>query len=335
MYKFETNKRRINWLYKSYCNTEDYSTEEFIRLINEYYYKHSAGLYKSRYIRDIEDQYVKMFKKLGLHERKVELNIVNIGAGQGFEYHQFQKNNVYFNRYYFVEPDSSMIDIFKTRIADNRLELINKLFTRTLADDFQSLENKVIVMNSCLHHFIRIDDFLNLIKSTMSEGDTFVLSHEPNNSYSESLLRYPVYFIKLFFSLSVFYKIGLLKNNETILSTERWKKINADLVKIGILKRDVRPLVIRRIIDYGVNTKNDWKLLNIPASHNEGHWTPKTIIDFFGEQFTVKHFSTYRHFGDSNGNPVLAFLNYVSSNVFHRSKKGSVFNIVLEKRSSN
>ena len=41
-----------------------------------------------------EDQYVKLFKKLRLHESKVELNIINIGAGQGFEYHQFQKNNI-------------------------------------------------------------------------------------------------------------------------------------------------------------------------------------------------------------------------------------------------
>ena len=331
MYKFKTNKRRITWLYETYCNTNDYSIEDFISLVNKYYYKHSASLYKSRNIEDIENQYVKLFNKLDL-QKKEELNIINIGSGQGFDYYQFQKNNINYNKYYFIEPDSNMIDSFKNSVTDNRLEIINKLFTKSLAKDFQSLSNKVIVMNSCLHHFTQINDFLNLIKSTMSKGDIFILCHEPNNNYTKPFVSYLALIIKLFSSLAFFYKIGLLKNNETKASTKRWNNINNDLVKFGILKNSVKPLVIRRIIDYGVNTKNDWKLLNIPTSYNEGHWTPKTIIDFFNKEYIVKYFSTYRHFGDSNGNLVLSFLNYAYSNIFSKSKKGSVFSIVLKKQ---
>ncbi|MDB4603794.1 hypothetical protein OAH33_00415 [bacterium] len=331
MYKFTAKKKRINWLYKSYCNTVDHSLEDFIILVNKYYYRHSTSLYQSRNISDIEGQYFKVFDKLELQKRQ-EINVVNIGAGQGFDYRQFRKNNIKYKKYFFIEPDSIMIESFKDSARDDRLQIINSLFTESLGEEIQSLRNKVLVMNSCLHHFTQIDDFLNLIKATMNKGDHFILCHEPNNTYNKSFLSYLAVFIKLFSSLAFFRKMGLSKNNETKASKERWDKINDDLVKLGILKQSVKPLIIRRIIDYGVNTKNDWKSLNIPSSYDEGHWDPKTIIDFFGDDFAVEHYTTYRHFGDSNGNLILGFLNNAYSKIFSRSKKGSVFGIVFRKQ---
>ena len=328
---YSNKKRRIDWLYKIHCNTEKYSTEEFVSLVNNYYYKHSSSLYKSRNIKDIEDQYVKLFRKLHLQTKK-ELNIINIGAGQGFDYTQFKKNKIDYKKFYFIEPHADMMNNYLKTVTDERLEIINKLYTKSLAKEFSSLKSKVIIMNSCLHHFIQIDEFLDLIKFSMSKGDIFILCHEPNNSYNKSILSYMALIIKLFTSLAFFYKIGLLKNSELEASKKRWKNINSDLVNLGILKKKVKPLVIRRIIDYGVNTKNDWKRLNIPISYDEGHWTPKTIIDFFKSEYDLKFFSTYRHFGDAKDNFLLKYLNNFYSHFFGNSNKGSVFNIVLEKK---
>lgn len=331
MFKFKTDKRRINWLYKTHCNTNNYSIEEFISLVNKYYYKHSSSLYNSRNIKDIEDQYVKMFNQLDLSNEN-QLNIINIGAGQGFDYKQFKKNKINYNKYFFIEPHLDMIKSFTTTANDDRLKIINKLYSESLAKEYSILENKVIIMNSCLHHFTQIHEFLDLIKFSMKKGDLFILCHEPNNTYNKSFLSYLAFTIKFFFTPAFLNKVGVIKNNESEASNRRWKNINNDLIGLGVLNKRVKPLVIRRIIDYGVNTKNDWKKLNIPDSYDEGHWTPKTIIDFFKNQYSVKFFSTYRHFGDANGNFILEFLNDIYSFFFSYSNNGSVFNIVLEKK---
>ena len=195
MYKLKTYNRRIDWIYETYCNTNKYSIQEFIILINKYYYKHSSPLYKYRYIQDIENQYSKLFKELNL-DQKNQLNIINIGAGQGFDFFQFKNNNINFNKYYFIEPDSNMIDFFKKNkeVRDEKLVIINGLFTESIVKEIQSISNKIIIMNSCLHHFTEIEDFINLIKKSLRKGDMFILCHEPNNNYTKSILSYLSFF---------------------------------------------------------------------------------------------------------------------------------------------
>ena len=57
MYKIKSKKKRIDWIYKKYCNTNKFFLNEFIELINKYYYKHSFHLYTNRNTEDIQYQY--------------------------------------------------------------------------------------------------------------------------------------------------------------------------------------------------------------------------------------------------------------------------------------
>ena len=82
------------------------------------------------------------------------------------------------------------------------------------------------------------------------------------------------------------------------------------------------PLTIRRIIDYGVGHKKDWKRLNIPQDYNEGFIDVHDISKYLGDKYERKFYVTYRHFGDSNGNIVIESLN-------------NIFKLVLKNHGTN
>ena len=213
---------------------------------------------------------------------------------------------------------------------DKRVIIINDFYSDKLKNETYRIKNKIILMNSCLHHFVEIDQILNLIKSSMKKGDYFILCHEPHNIYHKSFLSYLTLIIKLFTSNYILTKFGLT-NRKQDLNKKRWKKINSDLINKKIIKSILKPIIIRRIIDYGINTKNDWKYLKIPTDYDEGHWQPQTLIDFFGKNFGVEFINSYRHFGDDNGNYFIKKLNLFLDKILNSSKKGSVFSIVLKK----
>ena len=76
------------------------------------------------------------------------------------------------------------------------------------------------------------------------------------------------------------------------------------------------PLTIRRIIDYGVGHKNDWKSLNIPDKYNEGFIDAGDISSYLGKNYERIFYQTYRHLGDSNGNIIIENLNKIFKFLF-------------------
>ena len=91
----------------------------------------------------------------------------------------------------------------------------------------------------------------------------------------------------------------------------------------GVFNQSVKPLIIRRIIDYGANNKGDWKYLSIPTAYDEGYWLPTDIAKYFNEDCSLCFFNTYRHLGDAGNNNVLRFLNRLLSSLF--KKGGALF----------
>jgi len=89
------------------------------------------------------------------------------------------------------------------------------------------------------------------------------------------------------------------------------------------------PLLIRRIIDYGVGYKKDWETLRVPEEFNEGFWNVEDLSAYLGTEFSLSYFKTYRHLGDSRGNFVLKVINRLLGVVFNRH--GTNFIAVWEK----
>ena len=322
MYTFNKDFKRIDWIYSEYANLNNTCLHEFLSAVNTAYYSNSANLYSSRFVKDIQAEYKKLFDCIysDLNGRYV----VDIGAGTGFEYDLLKGLSIEFSHFKYVEPSRSMIDIFMDRVGENLDEGIsfhNGYFS-DIVDQISEQNNKLLVLNSTLHHFIWIEPILDDLKSSMHSGDIFILGHEPNNSYSRVFLLLQKA-CKVFFASNLLRKIpGFSKISR--VDSDRWKSINQDLIEKNIIVQEMSPLLIRRIIDYGVGYKNDWKKLGVPDKFNEGFWTIDDLSDYLGPDFKLLHFNTYRHLGDSNGNLILELFN----NILRRMLKTSGSNFI-------
>ena len=329
MYKFNSPQKRIDWIFEQYSNPTLLTVEDFVERVNVCYYKYSVDLYQNRYVEDIEGQYRDIFDKLNLVV-KPDLVVVDIGGGAGFEFEQILKNNVNYNKYYYIEPDAEMVAKFSDKfdIAKTRVKVCKGQFS-DFAQEIAEEKNKLIIINSCFHHLIWVGEFLDLIKTSMQKGDLFLICHEPVNNYSKSPLILFNYLIRFFCTDIVPRKLGVWHSERSKKNRRRWDKINEELLEAKVLKKRVSPLIIRRIIDYGANNKGDWKLLHIPKEYDEGYWTPADIRGYLGDGFKSIYFDTYRHFGDGGENCVIQWLNQVFGNFFHNG--GSAFCIALKK----
>lgn len=312
MYKFNNNLKRIDWFYKSHANVKDFSINEFIKHVNDAYYFHSAKLYSYRYVDDIYDAYSSFRDLLETENYKNQYSIINIGAGTGFDFRLLKKLDIQYTSYYFIEPSQDMINEYRNSVSKYDMKNItikNNHFSELL-DELKDKKNKLIFINSVLHHVIYLKNFLDDIKSIMQSDDILVIGHEPNNSYSKPMFLLNIFFRSIFTS-ALLKKIPFIKSflKKESKNKERWKNINNQLLKENVISKKMSPLTIRRIIDYGVGHKNDWKRLKIPNNYNEGFIDADDISRYLGKDYEKIFYQTYRHLGDSNGNYVITNLN--------------------------
>ena len=120
-----------------------------------------------------------------------------------------------------------------------------------------------------------------------------------------------------------------LRFKKSKVNGDRWKMINQKLLKQRHVIKEMKPLLIRRVIDYGVGYKNDWETLGIPKDYDEGFWNVADLSNYLGPNIKLIYFKSYRHLGDSRGNLVIEILNRVLSTLFKRY--GTNFIAVWEK----
>lgn len=332
MYKFDSKLRRADFFFKIKAGSEAFNVENFIDNINYFYYLHSANNYSKRYTDDIVDQYEALIKNLDLTKSNKKFSIIDIGGGSGFVLKIFEKLKVNYAKYLLIEPDANMIGLIKNEpvvSSNNNIAILQKKFEKSDLEQVDEYK-KVFIINSALHHMIWVDECLSNIKSIMSPADILIIGHEPNNSYGK-LFLYVQFFLKLITSLKLFKKIGFIKKSKSeIDSLQRWENINNDLLKNKIIREKLTPFEIRRLIDYGVNNKDDAKKLKIPDEYNEGYIDINDLKFFFKDEFIIKYYSTYRLFGDSNGNLLISLLNNLFINLLPHS--GSDYLVALEKK---
>jgi SAM-dependent methyltransferase len=329
-YRPDAPRRRIDWFFQQYAAPAASDLAEFVRRVNSAYYRHSAHFYDERYVADIVRQYGRLCKSLPFRGR-TDLHVVDIGAGTGFEYEQLVKNQVGWKKYFFIEPDSEMIRQFqaKSDLPQRDVEIVQGTF----ADFFPqapTYRNKLILMNSCLHHVIDVGEFLDQVNQAMHPGDDFAICHEPYNPYSWSPLMVAGYLWRAATSDLVLRKLGLRQSAEARKDQERWRQINQELLTRGVIHKPMPPLAIRRVIDYWVGSKGDWRWLDIPLEFNEGFWSPADLQQRLGPTFQTVYFRTYRHLGDPGRSRFGALMNRALEGVL--ASAGSVFFLVVQKQ---
>jgi len=331
MYRFHAQTRRIDWLFEQFATSAVGGAREFVKIVNRVYYKHSVHGYVMPFVDDIRHQYRLMINELRLAQRD-DLTVVNVGGGSGFEYEQLLANRMRWKRYFFIEPDEEMLALFRSRHrpSDRDVRLCLGTFDQFI-DQLKQYENKLIILHSCLHHIIWIEQFLDDVKRCMNVGDYLVLCHEPNNDYLWSPFMFLNYAVRSATTDILPRKLGIWKSSHARNDGQPWTNINDELLDLGAIARPLKPLAIRRIIDYGVGTKGDWKLLNIPRDADEGHWTPVDLAEYLGPSYETVYLNTYRILGYPGTSRLIERLNHNLERFFRFS--GSVFCCVFERRS--
>ena len=313
MYKFHNVNKRINWIHEIYAS-KGVSLPQFISSVNEAYYSSSADEYSNREIADIKAEYRRMFNFTKLKGAFDGALVIDIGGGIGFEYSLFLENNIKFRHFKYIEPSLDMARIFLNKHTSSFRGLVSHhvgMFSGII-DEISDEPHKVI--NSALHHVIWLEEMLADIKRAMQSGDRLIIGHEPNNQYPALMMSLQK-ILRAFFSNALLEKLVNLVRT-TDVSVSRWDRINSRLVEEKITKGHMSPLLIRRIIDYGVGYKQDWLKLGIPPEYDEGHWSIHDLSKFFGADFDLVYYKTYRHLGDARGSKLLAFGNRLMGRFF-------------------
>lgn len=329
MYRFHASSRRIDWLYQQYGGFGAPDVDAFVRLVNQAYYRYFAASYSERHVADIEQQYDRLFDSLNIRQRN-DWNIVDVGGGMGFEYDQFLRNGIKWKNYYFIEPDVEMVKLFESRPDISRQ---NVTILPGRLDDFvpvlANVPNKLYVFNSCLHHVIWIESVLDIIKSTVGAGDYLLLCHEPNNEYLGSPFMLLNYAVRCVTTDLLPRKLGLYRSAQEVSRRSCWQRINQDLSSQGVISKELPALVIRRIVDYGVGLKGDWRAIRVPPEFDEGHWTPDELAHYMGPGFKTRFLRTYRCLGDPARRSLWRSINGLLDRWFPHS--GSVFCMAMER----
>lgn len=329
-YRPDSQDRRIDWFHRTYAAAKIANVDEFAWLVNRSYYKHSAAFYDERYVGDIARQYAMVCQALRLSDQP-DLVVVDIGGGTGFEYDQLVANKVSWARYFFIEPDEQMIAQFRGK---HDLQGKNVTVLQGVLEDHipqvKGHRNKLILLNSCLHHVIRVEQFLDQVKAMMAPGDYFLICHEPNNPYVWSPLMIASLLWRGVTSDLLLRKLRLWRTRTARHEQERWSRINQELLAESVIRAPMPPLAIRRVIDYWVGTKGDWRLLRIPDHCNEGYWGPADVARHMGTEFPVVHLRTYRHLSDPGKGSLTDLTNRVFEKLLPRH--GSVFCIAFQKQ---
>ena len=325
--RFNQPSRRISWLYETYHGHAVQDERAFLDNINRIYYFHSASLYSQRHTLDISQQFTDLCSSIAQHTQP-NMTVVNVGGGTGYEYSQLKRFGFNWSRYVYIEPSAVMADCFRQTAA--RHDATISILPGTLRHHIETvaaIPNKLIVTNSCLHHIVWIEEFLDDLKTALRPGDVLIFSHEPYNPYFGSPLMILNYAWRAMTSDLVLKRLGLLTSCNTATDNARWQRINEALLTEGITRKPIPAIALRRTIDYWVGTKGDWKALRIPPSHNEGFWDPYHLEDYLGSRLKRIYLRTYRHLGDPGDSLVLRSANNWLAGAMPLS--GSIFSMAL------
>jgi hypothetical protein len=237
---------------------------------------------------------------------------------------------VQWEKYFFVEPDAAMAEQFRSRhdLQQHRVEVLQGRL-EDFAEQLRQLPRKLIVFNSCLHHVIWVESVLDIVKSSLQPGDYLLLCHEPNNAYLGSPLMILNYVLRCLTTDMIPRKLGWRRSRDEQARQAGWKLINDELCQREIIRRPMSPLVVRRTIDYGVGVKGDWKALRVPREFDEGHWTPRELVQYMGVKYRTRFLQTYRCLGDPARGGLLQRANGFLDQCFPRS--GSVFCMAMQR----
>jgi ubiquinone/menaquinone biosynthesis C-methylase UbiE len=294
---------------------------------------------------DLSDNYEKKHDGIFIHEverwkmiggrylkETSDVKILDIGTGTGFI--PLQLGDFLRKRDVFVCLDISqkMLDECKKNV-DSKKFTAKFSYLKDTGDievDYSSFD--IITINSVLHHLPNIEEFLNGVNNTLKKGGRIVIGHEPNKKfYQSNFLWNNYYFISLVFQpkklmfllLKKLHLQALIKRVRKNKKGEIFSKINAKLIKEGMIEKELSVDNISEIIDIHSPTAG--------GVHRDKEVDLLELVKNKLQNFDIDYFETYNFLSKiSQKNIFLKWYDRVLRAKF--PNEGSNFFIVLKRR---
>ncbi|MDN3512441.1 MAG: class I SAM-dependent methyltransferase [Candidatus Jettenia sp.] len=306
--------KRIDFIAHEYSHVP---VMDFVKAVNDGYYNYNACEYDSIHPDITYDAIIAWDKITDLLRIKMtnlqEYTIVDIGSGTGFVAARFLEKCLSFKNYIGLEPSASMRKVATKKFRESRLSFqsIDILKKEAVFDVLKKIEgNRIITLNSVLHHIVWWEDFLTVIKNALNTGDLFILCHEPNSRFWENnklvslfdkiqeekarmnrraVYLNPINYIK---------KVNRLVRKDTHQTPSRYDLINQELKKSGAIKNSLSPGLIGAIIDYSVPLC--WRGITIGKDYNEGFLNIEDLMENYFKDMELLLSFTYQHLAFSS-----------------------------------
>lgn len=269
---------RLDYIIQKYSTNTEIEDAEFIRLINDAYYKFVAEIYNPNYESTQCDLYADFFKNI-----PPGLDIVDVGAGTGASFRILKDIKYKFGKYYFIEPSKYMAEKFRVYVSDKEPNL--EIFVGPLDKaSIDTSKRKVFIMSAVLRAIVNLDEFLADLNEKMRPQDFLFLPVEPNN---EAFARGAVSNVLSAVHAKTF---GTLNRYLSGIRNRLMRMLRAvkRIPEVGHLEKSLHYLVDNKIVTPDFNAQLLyaliyyhnyllWRSLEIPASSSEGFFTPDEI----------------------------------------------------------
>jgi len=305
--------KRIDSIVDEYSNI---AARDFVMALNLVCYKYAAYEYDLTHpdiTHDASLAWKRIIDKLRTEiSEPQEYMIVDIGSGTGFVVKQFLEYKLGFYRYVGLEPSSDMIKLAEKQNIGQKISF-ERLDISKIDEPGHILKtiktNKIITLNSVLHHIVWWEDFLENIKNSLNPGDILVFCHEPNNRFwknevltknfdriAEKRMRSER--LKFFLNpINYCKKIFRIFGLGGCAPPSKYMLMNKELKDIGVIKKTMPSQVINAIIDYGVPLC--WKNIPFDKSYDEGFFDVDHLIEKYFKGLEIFIFFTYQYLGIS------------------------------------
>lgn len=292
-------KTRAEYLFNQFCIDKKLDVKTFVHQIKVAYYKYDAPLYNPSHTKTISPTFQALLSDLSF---ETEPAIIDIGAGSGQSYELVKSTSLKFGKYYLIEPFQSMLDEFDGK-NDDKVVLICDYFESAACIKLLLREKrpKIFMMCGVLRTLDNLNEFIDVLKENMKEGDKFILPLEPNNDYFGHYFKI---LLPLIFGVRVIKKvqttIGLNAHHSPIKFKEK-SSLDLSLEYLqstGVVSSKFTIGMMYAIVNY--NNFHSWRKIKIPEKYNDGFFTMDQVADRLGAEVTQFKTHTYLY-GFSSG----------------------------------
>jgi ubiquinone/menaquinone biosynthesis C-methylase UbiE len=327
---------RAEYMYDKFCLDKSLTPEAFVDSVKNAYYKYDSEVYGQRDL--TKNSFGKIFNDV-FSKKEGGKVIVDIGAGTGEVYRMIKQSEYDFIKYIYIEPFSSMIEMFEDK-ANSNICIVNDYFDSGSCAEILSNNNefnKIFLISAVLRTVADMTGFLSCLKKNLKKGDIIFLPLEPNNQYFGKHYKFALISmlpIRIYHKIkSIFLRMLSFDNMDKSIMDSEVNMTSQDKSITHLKDNNIVTDKFRKEMMYAFVYYNNfycWRNIDIPEEYNDGFFTIDQVSEFLDCQISSFNTRNYMYALQTG----FSFADQAIENILHYffPKSGATFIAVLKKK---